>query len=223
MYLCAMKRKAVILLSVAILLFLSCTKGTDIPSPRPERDLSTPEKVEREIMEVLSKDWKSLADTFAYFNSNLLIKRKFRGWGPDGVFYGLRISSNSITSMTIEFQVEDSIWVYANGSIIPPDINLHAFDTNISIEKVKQDSTSLSFSTIKVVGPDMFFCEDKHQSILFFEGSKVGYIILDELENTDYSTGKYLIVHYYNDPRTFAFYDRGFSDLLKLSLTNVLK
>lgn len=218
-----MKRTIVIFLSITIPLIFSCTKATDIPSPRPERDLSMPEKVEKEIMEVLSKDWKSLSDTFTYFNSNLLSKGKFRGWGPDGVFYELRISSNNISSLTMDFQVEDSVWVTTKGRIVPLEISLQAFDTNISIEKETPDSTILRFSKIKAVGPDRFFLEDKHQAILLYEGRRVGFITREELENTDYSTGKYLVFHYYNDPRSFALYDNGLSDLLKLNMTDVLK
>ena len=220
---CIMKRAVVIFLAITFLLICSCTKGTDIPAPLPERDLSTPEKVEKEIMEVLSKDWNSLSDTIAYFNSSMLSKGQFAGNAPDGVFYGLRTSFYNLSSVTLEFQVADSVWAAVNGRITPLEISLNAFDTEITIEKESQDSTSLRFSKIKAIGHDLFFFEDGHQAILLYEGRQVGFITREEMENTDYSTGKYLVAHYYDDPRTFAYYDKGLADLLKLKLADVLK
>lgn len=218
-----MKRTVVLILSITVLLNFSCTKGTDFPSSLPERDLSTPEKVEKEIMEVLSKDWKGLSGSIAYFNATLLSKGKFEGKAPNGVFYRLRISFDDMDSMTMSFQVEDSLWATVTGRIFPLEISLNAFDTEFTIEKETLDSTSLSFSNIKVISPDLFLFNDKHQASLLYEERRVGFISREEFENTDYSSGKYLVIHYYDDPRSFAFYDKGLCDILNKNLTDVLK
>ena len=51
----------------------------------------------------------------------------------------------------------------------------------------------------------------------------MGYLTWEGFENTDYSTGTYIVAHYYDDPRTFAIYDKGIVNLLKLNLTDVAK
>lgn len=218
----AMKRTLVTILSVTVLLVFSCTKGTDAPSPRPERELSVPEKLETELMEVLSHDWKGLFDTLSYFNSTLLSKGEFKGKAPDGVYYELRTTAGYTSGLQADFMVEDSTWVTVNGQTGPLELSLHALDTEIVIEKESRDSTSLRLSRIKAVCPDLFFLEDNHRAVLLYEGCRVGFITREEFENTDYSTGTYLVVHYDDDPRTFALYDNGFTDLLKISLPDVL-
>lgn len=217
------KRTLVTVLSIAVLLVFSCTKGTDAPSPRPERELSMPEKVETELMEVLSYDWKALFDTLSYFNSTMLSKGEFKGKGPDGVYYELRVTAGDTSGLRADFIVEDSTWVTINGRIDPLEISLHAHETEIAIEKESRDSTSLRLSRIKAVCPDLFFLVDNRQAVLLYEGRRVGFITREEFENTDYSTGTYLVVHYDDDPRTFALYDNGFTDLLNISLLDVFK
>lgn len=196
-----------IILPIAILLCISCTGDVDIPSPLPERELSVPEKVEKEISGALSKDWKSLADTLEYFNSQMLSKGRFRGKAPDGVHYELRISLEDKTSISVVFKVEDSVFVSVNGSISPLEVTLSSQETEIGIKKETPDSTSLSISKVKATGPDRFFLDDSSRAVLYYEDRQVGYIVWEEFENPDYSTGKYPVVHYYNDPRTFTLYD----------------
>lgn len=211
-----------IFLSIAVLMAISCTKEPEIHPPLPERVLSMPEKVEKEIVEVLSKDWKSLADTIAYFNSVLLSKGRLEGRGPDGVYYGLRFSFGN-NALTMDFQVEDSLCATIRGRVKPLELGLGAFDTEISIEKETRDSIGLRFSRVRIISPAFFISDDGHQASLLYEGSRVGFITREELENTDYSTGKYIVIHYYEDPRTFALYDKGLFDLLELNLLDVLK
>lgn len=55
------------------------------------------------------------------------------------------------------------------------------------------------------------------------EGRRVGYLTWEGFENTDYSTGTYIVAQYYDDPRTFAIYDKGIVNLLKMNLTDVIK
>lgn len=218
-----MKRTVAAILSIAVFLNFSCTKGTDIPSSLPERDLSTPEKVEKEIMEVLSKDWNGLSDTIAYFHSTLLSEGKMEGTAPDGVYYRLRISFDDMDIMTMDFQIGDSLWASAKGRFYPLEISLNALDTELTIAKEALDSTSLSFSNIKIISPDLFLFNDRHQAGLLYEERRVGFISREEFENTDYSTGNNLVFHYYDDPRTFAFYDKGLCDVLNMNLADVLK
>ena len=181
-----------------------------------------PEKVEKEIMDVMSNDWKSLSDTLAYFGSTLLSRGEFKGKGPDGVYYELR-TKVTYTGLWTDFIVEDSTWASINGTIIPLRVSLHAFETEIAIKKETFDSTSLNFSKVRIESPDLFFFRSGHQAILFYEDRRVGFITREEFENTDYSSGTYIVVHYYDDPRTFALYDNGFTDFLKMSLTNAPK
>lgn len=182
-----------------------------------------PEKVEKEIVEILSKDWKSLSDTLAYFCSTLLPKGEFKGKGPDGVYYELRATATCFSGLWVDFIVEDSTWVALNGTIIPLRISLHAFETEIAIKKETLDSTSLSFSKVRIESPDLFFFGNEYQAILFYENRRVGFITREDFENTDYSSGTYIVVHYYDDPRTFALYDNGLAGFLKMVLTNAPK
>lgn len=218
-----MNRIVATILSIPIFLLLSCSKETREPSPLPERTLSMPEKVEKEFADVLSKDWKSLSDTLSYFNSNLLSKGHFKGTAPDGVFYRLDFSLRSSAAVAVGFIVEDSTFVTLEGRIFPLAVSLHAFGSEIAIKRESADSLSLCISNLKVKGPILFFLNGSHQAGLLYDDERVGYITRERLENPDYSTGTYPVIHYYNDPRTFALYDRGLFDLLKTNLDNVLQ
>lgn len=214
---------AVIIAFLAFAGFPSCNKGANQPAPPPERELSVPEKVEKELTDLLSKDWTSLADTLSYFDSTLLSKGRFKGKGPDGIYYELRITANAISEIKADFRIEDSSWVAVTGKAIPLGISLYAFETTLALKAQTQDSTSLSVSKVKAVAPNSFFSEPGHRAALFYEGLSVGFITREEFENTDYTTGTYLVIHYYDDPRTFALYDNGFAKLLKIDIKDVLK
>lgn len=218
-----MRRALAVIPSIIILLVLSCSKELGNPVPPPERELSVPEKVEKELMDVLSKDWKSLSDTFEYFYSSMLSKGICKGKAPDGVFYELDIKGKDGPALKAEFKIEDSTWAAVNGYIRPLEIKLLALDTEIAIKKEPRDSSSLTVSKIKVITPLCFLFDDRHQAPLLYEGRRVGYLTRDEFENTDYSTGTYIVVHYYNDPRTFSIYDKGFAKLMKNDLSDVFK
>lgn len=156
--------RAVLIIPTIIILALSCSKGLDKPVPPPERELSVPEKVEKELADVLSKDWKSLSDTLEYFYSTMLSKGKCKGIAPDGVFYELDIRGKDGPALEAEFRIEDSTWAAVNGNIRPLEIKLLAFDTEIAIKKELRDGTSLTVSKVKVIAPLCFLFEDRHQA-----------------------------------------------------------
>lgn len=210
-----MKRPVLIIAAVLLSVTFACNKHRELPSPTPERELSIPEKVEKELTDFLAKDWKSLADTLHYFDSTMLSKGRLKGTGPDGVYYELDIRTQP--HLKASFEIEDSTWVTVEGKISPLEVKLIALESEISIKKEESDSVSLSVSKIKVTAPETFFSNTEHKASLFYEDRRVGYLTREEFENTDYSTGIYIIVHYYNDPRSFAIYDKGLTGLLELS------
>lgn len=218
-----MKRFYPIILFVALLSFIACTKETEYPAIQPERELSTPEKVEKELTDVLSKNWGSLSDTLSYFGANLLSKGKLKGMAPDGVYYELRVTARDTSCFSADFRIKDISWVVVNSNLFPPEISLSAFETDITIKAVNWDSSSLSVSKIKVVAPNSFLFKENSQAVLLYEDRLVGFITMEKFENTDYSNGTYLVVHYYDDPRTFTILDKGFINLLKQNLPNVFK
>lgn len=213
----------IIIPSIISLFIISCGKGLEEPATQTERELSVPEKVEDEIMHVLSKDWKSLSDTLSYFDSTMLSEGRFKGTAPDGVYYELAVRKTDGLGVEADFSIEDSIWAAVNWQIASREICLSAFDTEIAIRKEEGDSSSLSVSKIKLIAPMLFMFQESHRASLLFEGRRVGFLTWDEFENTDYSTGTYIVAHYNNDPRTFATYDRGLINFLKLNPTDVLK
>lgn len=217
-----MKRQVSILLSILILL-PACNKEQALPEPHPERELSVPEKVEKEMMDVLSRDWKSLSDTLDYFRTTMLDKGKTRGVAPDGVYYEFNVKIDALSKLNAIFKVEDSTWVSMNGKMIPFQIKLRACDADFSIKEEEADSLSLSVSDVKVIAPADFVFKTENKAPLLYKEERVGYLTREEFENPDYSTGTYIVIHYYNDPRTFALYDNGLYDLLKKNLKNVIK
>lgn len=215
-----MKRPVLIIAAVLLSVTFACNKHRELPSP-PERELSVPEKVEKELTDVLAKDWKSLADTLHYFDSTMLSKGSFKGTGPDGVYYELDIRTRP--SLKASFEVEDSTFIAMEGKMRPMELKVTAIGTEIGIKKEEKDSVSLSVSKIKVTAPETFLSSTEHKASLFYENRRVGYLTREEFENTDYSTGAYIVIHYYNDHRTFAIYDNGLASLLKMSLTDDIK
>lgn len=218
-----MKRLLTIVSSIVVLFAFSCKKQQGQPEPGPERELSVPEKVEKELTDVLSKDWKSLADTLGYFDSTMLSKGKSNGTAPDGVYYELRVDIRDSSSVEAVFIVQDSTWAAVNGRIRPLLVVLTACDTEISIEKEEADSVGLSVSKVKVIAPGGFLFKKDHKASLLYEGKRVGYLTSDDFEDTDYGTVTCLVAHYYNDPRTFALIDNGFGKLLDMSLKDAFK
>lgn len=172
-------------------------------------------------MDILSKDWTSLSDTLSYFDSTMLSKGKFKGRGPDGVYYDLNL--RLIPHLKASFRIEDSTWAEVEGKTIPFEMKLSALGAEMVIKKEKKDSISLSVAKIKVTAPSGFLSVSGKTSSLFYEGQSAGYLTREDFENTDYSTGTYIIIHYYNDNRTFAIYDGGLGNLLKMSLKNVFE
>ena len=192
-------------------------------SPQPERELSIPEKVEKEITDVLSKDWKSLSDTLAYFDSTMLSKGKTKGKAPDGVYYELSVEPKKNLGFEADFKVADSIRVAVNGQLIPLSLSLKACDTEMAVNSERMDSIGLSVSNVKVIAPMYFLIGENHQAPLIYKEQRVGYLTREMFENTDYSTGTYIVVHYYGDPRTFALYDNGLCSLFEMNLEDVFE
>ena len=218
-----MKRLLTIILSIVVLFAFSCKKRQEQPEPGPKRELSVPEKVEKALTDVLSKDWKSLADTLDYFDSTMLSKGKRKGTAPDGVYYELRIEVRDSSGVEAVFKVQDSTWVAARGQIKPFEVILTACDTEMSVKKEKDDSLSLSVSSVEAIVPLRFLFGKDHKVPLLYEGRPVGYLMLESFEDTDYSAVTCLVAHYYNDPRTFALIDNGLGKLLKRVLTDAFK
>lgn len=204
-----------------LLVCISCNKAPEPGEPNPERELSVPEKVEKDLAGILSKDWQDLSDTLSYFNSTMLSKGRLKGVAPDSVYYELNLSLKPKIGLEATFKVEDSTFVTVRGQIIPLSLNLSAFDMEIGINRVSPDSLALTASKVKVIAPNLFLLSKKLQAPLYYDGSPVGFLTREEFENTDYSTGVYLVAHYYDDPRTFALIDNGLADLLKMSIKDV--
>lgn len=200
---------------------LACNKQEGQPVPRPEREPSMPEKVEKEMREVLGKDWKSLSDTVQYFNTNLLRKGKTRGKGPDKVYYELDFRMLSINEFESVFTVEDSIMAAVNGKLKPTQLSLTALNTVLDMNKEKKDSIGVAVSNVKVIAPLRFFLDKDHRAALLFEGERVGWLTREDFENTDYSTGTYIVIHYYGDNRSFALFDNGLGEFLGNNLDYV--
>ena len=214
--------KRALIISIIVLSVFSCRKQEQ-PVPGPKRELSVPEKVEKELTGVLSKDWKSLTDTLDYFESAMLFKGKRKGIAPDGVYYELRVEVRDSSSVEAVFIVQDSTWVSVRGQIKPFEVILTACDTEMSVRKEKDDSVGLSVSSVEAIVPPLFLFEKDHKAPLLYEGQRVGYLSLDSFEDTDYSAVTCLVAHYYSDQRTFALIDNGFGKLLKKGLTDAFK
>lgn len=216
--------KRLTLISAVLLLFAApaCNKQEQ-GIPEPERELSTAEKVEKEILDIASKPWKSLADTLNYFNSTMLSKGRVKGIAPDGVYYELETSIRSVSGLEASFKVRDSVWASIRGNLSPAELELDACESEITIKQEKDDSCSLSASNVKVIAPLLFFLKKGHRSALIYKNERVGWLTREEFENTDYSTGTYIVIHYYNDPRSFAIFDNGLGQLFKDNLPYVFR
>lgn len=214
-----MKLSIIAIPAILCLSILACRKEDELPAPQPQRELSVPEKVEREVVAVLSKDWQSLSDTLDYFNRTMLLKGKTRGTGPDGVYYELKTRITPEFRMT--FTIEDYTWLELRGKLIPTDLKFSACAVQIGIRTTQNDTTSFSACDIEVLSPKDFLTSREHQAPLLYQGERVGYMTRETFENLDYSTGTYIVIHYYDDPRTFAIYDNGLGSLLMKNLKNV--
>lgn len=216
-----MKRSIILASALLLLAALSCDRRQVEPMLPPERELSMPEKVEKEILDVLMRDWKSLSDTLDYFDSTMLSKGRLRGTAPDGVYYELKIGRMDGSCIETAFMVKDSVWASVSGKLIPLELSLKACGTQMAVMKEKKDTFSISVSNIRARVPILFFFDTEHQAPLLYQDEAVGYLTRTEFENPDYSTGTYLVVNYYDDPRTFSAYDNGLGALLKKNLSNV--
>jgi len=182
-------------------LVLSCEK-TPEPAPAPEPEKSLPEQVEGDLMDILSRDWKSLSDTLDFFYNDMLIEGRTSGIGSDGVYYELSGEADS-TYADLNFYVEDSLWANFFGSISPEYLMLSALDATVEFEK-KGDMLAVTLDE-KIRAE--FSQKDTTSVPVSYCGEAIGYIDLQEFENTDFSTGKYPVMHYYGDVRTFSFYE----------------
>jgi len=193
-------------LFLSIFILASCDRADD-PSENPVREKELPEKVESELLEIASKPWKPVLDTVRYFNTNLLLKSKTKGFGPDSVYYELKTELQKDRSVNMKLFVEDSCFVSAHGSISPLEMSVSALNTDFTIRKTSADSTSIIIDNIEVIAPNDIIINKNATTPLLYQGSRVGYLTREDFENEDYSTGTYFVVHYYGDQRTFAFYD----------------
>lgn len=217
-----MKRLSLISATLVLLTVFACRKQ-EPPPPGPERELSVPEKVEKEMTDVVSKDWKSLTDTLNYFNSNMLLKGRIKGTAPDGVYYEMDMNLAPSDSISISFKIQDSLWVKVSGSMNPVILTLTALGTDMVIKEEQADSCSLSVSNLTVIAPINFLLKNEHTASLAYKGERVGWLTREIFENPDYSTGTYVVIHYFNDPRTFALFDNGLEQLLKNNLKYVFR
>lgn len=216
-------KRSVLILAVIILAVYSCDSRLEDPVSPPVRELSIPEMVEQELVDITSRDWKSLSDTLAYFDSTMLSKGITRGIAPDGVYYELVVRARTLFELDAAFMVEDSLWAKIKEDIIPFEMKLFACDTEIAIKQEKKDTCSLSALNLKVMAPLCFLTDNRHKAPLLYMGQRVGYLTLAEFENLDYSTGICLVVHYYNDARTFVLFDGGLVNLLKTDLPDAIE
>lgn len=196
-----------IVFSIPLILAINgCAKeASDIPET--PRELSIPEKVEADLLEIASHDWLSLKDTLVYFNNNFIKNGKTKGYGPDKVYYELN-TSKTTKGVKMEFIVQDSVFVTAHGYIDPVSLQANAFNTDFTLETAESDSLSIKANTINVIAPRSFGSDPDATASLLFEGERVGYLTRETFENEDYTTSSHIVVHYYNDTRTFAFYGR---------------
>jgi len=197
------------LVAVAVtlnLIFLSCSKE-ESSEMKPERELSMPERVESELLSIASKGWVPLVDTLAYFHDNFIKQGKFEGIGPDKVHYELKAVLGKDSLVTLFFNIQDSTHLTAYGKLKPVTLAVKALGTEISVSKTCIDSTILNADAISVIMPDRFMTGGKGNAQLLFQNRRVGFITREAFENEDYTVGKYLVLHYYDDVRTFAFYE----------------
>lgn len=209
-----MKNTSIFALSaILIIFFSSCEKLQDDPTPSPSRTPTLPEIVETELSDILTRNWTQLADTLEYFNTNLLSKGKFKGKGPDGVYYELDVDLGIVSKTKAKFIVKDSVWASYTGRLVPLDITVNACNTELCI-KYTNDSTTISVDNVSARVPLTFITEEGQTSPLLYKDARVGYLTMEEFENPDYDTAKSLVLHYYNDTRTFSFYDTGLVDFI---------
>jgi len=209
-----MKKNILVISLPLILLFTCCEKQENEPAPGPERELTLPEQIEKDLTDILGKNWNGLADTLHYFDSTMLSQGKVKGIAPDGIYYELKVKIQNLRTIQATFTVKDSIWIDATGQILPLQLDVRACDTDFRFKHESLDTTSISANKILVKVPLGFIISKNKQSTLFYQDKKVGYITLTDFENPDYTTGKYLIIHYDNDSRTFSFYDSGLSSII---------
>lgn len=195
-----------ILLTLTTLLFIavSCNDNTEITPPKEE--LSKPEQIEKNLREIAGRGWGSLADTLTYFNKEFILHGRTAGIGPDGVYYSLTESDD-----IIRFTVQDSIFL----SI---DINnnysyVRACNTDFLVEYEGASGIAVTIDNICLTAESI----SERKIDVYYYGEPCGYIVWEHFENTDYTDGSYPVMHYFNDSRTFAFYENVyFFELWKL-------
>jgi len=208
-----MKRAAFVLVFCTII--VACETESVQSEPISSRTQSIPEQVETDLFDVFSKDWSKLADTVNYFNKNLLLKGRSEGYGPDSVWYELALRTSKAT-LAAEFYIEDSLWFRAQGMLYPLRVELEAYSTLVSVQQDIVDSIAFSVNDITVNAPHGFATVEGSTAQLYYHNEKVGYVDIEQFENDDYSTGKYLVVHYDGDNRSFSYYDNGFIEMTEI-------
>lgn len=188
----------------------ACQKTVTDVQDDPVREKQIPEKVEAEILGIMEKDWKSLLDTLKYFNSNILKQGKTNGTGPDGVYYELAFGRDEEDNATAVFSVRDSLFAKATGIFFPIAMKVETLGTVLGVSVDGCAVLHLNVGNVGVAAPPDFLFDSDSSAELSYENSGIGYITRETYENEDYSTGKYFVIHYYHDPRTFAFNDTIF-------------
>lgn len=184
---------------------ISCTKQDTEPAPEPPKEQSIPEKLEAEVIDIAGRGWDSLADTLYYFSTNILEKGKLRGYGPDGVYYELSLERGKGELVYLNFSIADSVHLKAHGSLIPLSLSVYACGTELLAEVSGTDSLKLEVGNVGATLPRNFLTDSLSTAPLRFEGSRVGWMTVDEYEDEVYSCENCLVLHYDNDSRTFAF------------------
>lgn len=196
--------------AVSLTVLSACQQTLPVKPDPPVREKDIPEKVEAEMLEILEKDWMSLLDTVKYFNANLLSQGVTKGTGPDGVYYELAMEWHEDGTVSMAFFVQDSLFATASGSLIPARLKVKALETVLEVAVEDCASLHLSVGNIGVKASPDFLIRKHSSAELQYENAVVGYITREYFENEDYIPGMYFLIHYYNDPRTFAFYDNIF-------------
>lgn len=182
---------------------MSCRKQSGTPV-EPYHTATIPEMVERTILGVATKDWTSLVDTLNYFNTHFLLRGKTSGYGPDDVYYELRVNTIFSKSIKVLFYVEKECLVKAEGTADLQSLTVTALGTTFT-SQVRNDSLQVNLNDVGLIVPvasKIPFTGD-----VLYRGEKVGYFDFVTLEGITYSKGLYPVVHYFDDTRTFSYYE----------------
>lgn len=194
-----------LLLCLAAMLAISCSKSYPGPVQEPERELSTPEKVEAKLIEIAGRGWEDLIYRLRIYYDFIVKDGNTHGYGPDGNYYDLSRSVQADSSLVIAFSVDYQTLLTASGKINPLSLTVDACDTKIETRSWGPDSLNVSVENIVITAPLDFLSDSLATAPFSFDGEKTGYLTVADYENEDYEVETCLVVHYYGDNRTFAF------------------